>query len=163
MSSKIAPLSLWHPAVILSTWFWSGLSPKAPGTVGTLAALPFGILIYYFFGAPALGMASLVALFIGWWSTKIYLEKTGKSDPGEVVIDEVAGIWLALHAADLTPLMIFLAFVIFRVLDIWKPWPIGWLDRKVKGAFGVMIDDYAAGLIASVLLVIIKKVYYGNF
>jgi phosphatidylglycerophosphatase A len=59
--------------------------------------------------------------------------------------------------------MIFLAFVIFRILDIWKPWPIGWLDRKVKGAFGVMIDDYVAGLIASVLLVIIKRIYDGNF
>lgn len=161
--SKTAPLSLWHPAVILSTWFWSGLSPKAPGTVGSLAALPFGILILYYFGAPALGMASLMALLIGWWSTKIYLERTGKSDPGEVVIDEVAGIWLTLHAADLSPLMILLAFVIFRALDILKPWPIGWLDRKVKGAFGVMIDDYVAGLIGSVLLVIIKKVYYGYF
>ena len=163
MSQKITPLSRWHPAVILSTWFWSGLSPKAPGTVGSLAALPFGILIFHYFGAPALGMASLLALLIGWWSTKIYLEKTGKTDPGEVVIDEVAGIWLALHAADLTPLMIFLTFVIFRALDIFKPWPIGWLDRKVKGAFGVMIDDYVAGLIASVLLVIIKRIYDGNF
>ena len=56
-----------------------------------------------------------------------------------------------------------MVFVIFRVLDIFKPWPIGWLDRKVKGAFGVMIDDYVAGIIASVLLVIIKRVYYGHF
>ncbi|MAL79667.1 MAG: phosphatidylglycerophosphatase A [Sneathiella sp.] len=163
MNGKRAPLPLWHPAVILSTWFWSGLSPKAPGTVGSLAALPFGILIFHFYGAPTLGAASLLLFFIGWWSTKIYLDKTGKSDPGEVVIDEVAGIWLALHAADLSPVMIIITFLLFRLLDIWKPWPIGWLDRKVKGAFGVMLDDYVAGLIASVLLVLIKGVYYGNF
>ena len=163
MSQKIAPLSLWHPAVILSTWFWSGLSPKAPGTVGSLAALPFGILIFHYLGAPALGVASLIAFGVGWGSTKIYLERTGKTDPGEVVIDEVAGIWLALHAAALTPVMILVTFLLFRLLDIWKPWPIGWLDLKVKGAFGVMIDDYVAGLIAAVLIVIIKRVYDGNF
>ena len=79
------------------------------------------------------------------------------------MIDEVAGIWLALAAADLSLLMILLTFLLFRFLDIVKPWPIGWLDKKVKGAFGVMIDDYVAGLIAFVLLIIIKGVYYGNF
>src|SRR5690606_36674134 len=82
---------------------------------------------------------------------------------GKVVIDEVAGIWLALAAADLSLLMILLTFLLFRFLDIVKPWPIGWLDKKVKGAFGVMIDDYVAGLIAFALLIIIKGVYYGNF
>lgn len=163
MTAKTAPLPLLHPAVILSTWFWSGLSPKAPGTVGSLAALPFGILIFHYAGAPALVLSSLAILCIGWWSTKIYVARTGREDPGEVVIDEVAGIWLALAAADLSLLMILLTFLLFRFLDIVKPWPIGWLDKKVKGAFGVMIDDYVAGLIAFVLLIIIKGVYYGNF
>ena len=161
--SEATSLSRWHPAVIWSTWFWSGLIPKAPGTMGSLAALPFGVLILYYFGAPTIGMAALVIFFTGWWSTKIYLEKTGKSDPGEVVIDEVAGMWLALYAADMNPLLILLAFALFRLFDIWKPWPIRWLDKNVKGAFGVMIDDVAAGLVASVLLVILKRVYYGYF
>jgi phosphatidylglycerophosphatase A len=158
---SIAPLSRWHPAVIWSTWFWSGLSPKAPGTAGSLAALPFGILILYFFGAPTLGLAAVFIFFTGWWSTKIYLDRTGKSDPGEVVIDEVAGLWLALHAADTGPVLIILAFLLFRLFDIWKPWPISWLDKSVKGAFGVMIDDVLAGLFAAFLLAILKWGYYG--
>lgn len=163
MSAKTAPLPLWHPAVVLSTWLWSGLIPKAPGTMGTIAALPFGITIFHYFGAGVLAAASLAVFFIGWWSSKIYVERTGKSDPGEVVIDEVAGIWLALAAGGTSPLMVLLAFLLFRFLDIVKPWPIGPLDRHVKGALGVMLDDYVAGLIAAALLLLIKGVYDGNF
>lgn len=162
MNSSV-PLSRAHPAVIWSTWFWSGLSPKAPGTAGSLAALPVGVLILYFSGPEVLALASLIVLFTGWWSTKIYLERTGKSDPGEVVIDEVGGLWITLLAADNNPLLILLAFLLFRLFDIWKPWPIGWVDRNIKGAFGVMLDDYVAGLIAGLLLFIIKRVIYGHF
>ncbi|WP_373085576.1 phosphatidylglycerophosphatase A [Sneathiella sp.] len=157
------PFSRTHPAFIWSTWFWSGLAPKAPGTFGSLAALPVGVAILYFFGAPILGLAAVFIFFTGWWSSAIYLNRTGKSDPGEIVIDEVAGLWLALHAAENNLLLIALAFGLFRLFDIWKPWPIRWLDRKVKGAFGVMIDDVVAGLFAAFVLAILKWGYYGHF
>ena len=144
------PLSKLHPAVIWSTWFWSGLSPKAPGTVGSLAALPVGWLIFLYLGPIGLAAATVVVFFTGWWSTYVYLERTGREDPGEVVIDEVAGLWLALLITGDSVYTVIPLFLLFRLFDIWKPWPIGWLDQNVKGAFGVMIDDIAAGLFAIV-------------
>jgi len=149
--SAAAPSKL-HPAVIWSTWFWSGLSPKAPGTVGSLAALPVGYVILYFLGVNALFVATIAVFFTGWWSTAIYLEKTGREDPGEVVIDEVAGLWVVLMLSDGGAFLTIGAFLLFRLFDIWKPWPISWLDRNIKGAFGVMIDDIVAGIFALVAL-----------
>ncbi|OUR76974.1 phosphatidylglycerophosphatase A [Alphaproteobacteria bacterium 46_93_T64] len=156
----IAPKSIsnGHPAVILATWFWSGLSPKAPGTMGSLAALPFGYLLYYFGGQLLLLEGIIVVFMVGLWSTHIYLTRSGKSDPGEVVIDEVAGQWLPLLVAGSDPLLYLLSFALFRLFDIWKPFPISWLDKNVKGAFGVMIDDILAGLIALGVLIIIIEV-----
>jgi len=141
-----------HPAVIWSTWFWSGLSPWAPGTVGSLAALPVGYAILYFLGVNGLFVATVIAFFTGWWSTAVYLRKTGREDPGEVVIDEVAGLWVVLMLSDGGLFLTLGAFLLFRLFDIWKPWPISWLDGNIKGAFGVMIDDIAAGFLALVVL-----------
>ncbi len=143
-------LSKWHPAVIWSTWFWSGLVPKAPGTAGSLAALPVGYAILYFFGINVLFIAMIFVSVTGWWSTAVYLEKTGREDPGEVVIDEVAGLWLAMLLTDGGLFQTALAFILFRLFDIWKPWPIRWCDQNIKGAVGVMVDDLMAGIFALV-------------
>lgn len=151
-------ISKLHPALIIATWFWSGLSPKAPGTMGSLAALPFGYGIYVWLGPEALATAIIIIFAIGTYATKIYLEKTGKSDPGEVVVDEVAGQWIPLLIAGTDPLLYALSFVFFRLFDIWKPWPIRWMDKNIKGAFGVMIDDIAAGILAIIALYLVKQV-----
>ena len=152
------PISIWHPAVIAATWFWSGLSPKAPGTMGSLAALPFGYAILYYAGQEALLLATISVFCLGILATNIYLKKTGKQDPGEVVIDEVAGQWIPLLIVGTDLLLLVLAFILFRLFDILKPWPISWMDRHIKGATGVMIDDIVAGLFALFSLLVIKQV-----
>ncbi|MEH6475825.1 MAG: phosphatidylglycerophosphatase A [Sneathiella sp.] len=156
--SKPKGISNAHPAVILSTWFWTGLSPKAPGTMGSLAALPLGFLLLHFGGQLLLLEGIVVVFCIGLWSTHVYVTRSGKSDPGEVVIDEVAGQWIPLLVAGTNPLLYLLGFALFRLFDIWKPFPISWLDQNVKGAFGVMIDDILAGLVALGVLIIIIEV-----
>jgi phosphatidylglycerophosphatase A len=154
----MGPISRLHPAVMLATWFWSGLSPVAPGTVGSLAALPAGVALYYAGGPQLLGLSAIIVFGLGIWATHHYLQATGRSDPGEVVIDEVAGQWIPLLAAGLDPLSIAVAFALFRLFDIWKPWPIRWLDHNIKGATGVMVDDVLAGIFALAGVLLLHEV-----
>ena len=138
---------------VLATWFGSGLSPKAPGTCGSMAALPFAAIIVFWGGAEALAIAAALVTLVGITVSNRYMAIKGTAhDPGEIVIDEVAGQWIALIPAGLNPLSFAIAFVLFRLFDIWKPWPIRLLDQKVEGGLGVMIDDVAAGLLAAVIL-----------
>ncbi len=148
-----------HPALLLATWFYSGLAPKAPGTMGSLAALPFAWIIIERFGPMGLSVAIILVFMAGLWASKIYMDETGKTDPGEIVIDEVAGQWIAcLPIAAMTatiPLSVgpmFLAFVAFRVFDIYKPWPIKIFDDR-HDAYGVMMDDVIAGFMAAAIVI----------
>jgi phosphatidylglycerophosphatase A len=144
-------LPLSHPAALLATWFGSGLLPWAPGTWGSLAALPFGAGLAWAGGPWAL-LAGAVAVFvIGLWASERYATASGRADPGAVVIDEVAGQWLALIPCGLDPLLFAASFVAFRFFDIAKVWPANWLDRNLKGSFGIMADDIAAGFYAGLL------------
>jgi phosphatidylglycerophosphatase A len=137
----------------LATWFGAGLIPKAPGTWGSLAALPFAWLILHFGGLWWLAGGIGLVFLVGWWASEIYVTGTGQADPGAIVIDEVAGQWIALLPAATSIWWHWLVgFVLFRFFDIVKPWPIGWADRRVRGGFGVMIDDVIAGIYAGVLL-----------
>lgn len=147
---------------ILATFFGSGLSPKGPGTAGTLAALPVAALIHWALGIEALLAASVLVFFLGWWVSAKYLVLSAKQgDPKEVVIDEVAGMWLTLSAMPLMwigppegwmPWLYAASFAAFRLFDIWKPWPISVADRKLKNAFGIMFDDILAAIFALILL-----------
>lgn len=147
------------------TFFGSGLSPKAPGTVGTLAALPFGVVILHTMGIETLFMLTLAITIIGIFEINKYEKSTGEHDQQEIVIDEVAGIWLTLLVAYPTALSLsypyalwialILSFASFRLFDIWKPSTIGWIDRKVKGGLGVMGDDILAGFAGGFLTVLI--------
>lgn len=132
-------------ATLLATWWGSGLLPRAPGTWGSLAALPFAWGIALLGGWPALAVATVGVFAIGVWSAGVYAERTGGEDPGAVVIDEVAGQWLVLIPAPLDPLWYAAGFVLFRLFDIWKPWPVSLADRQVKGGLGIMLDDILAG------------------
>jgi phosphatidylglycerophosphatase A len=145
-------LAPWHPAVLLATWFGAGLLPVTPGSWGALAALPVGWVIETFWGAPGLAIAAAIVFIAGWWAAAIVAKASGIEDPGAIVIDEVAAQWLVLLAAPRDPPAWALAFLLFRIFDIWKPWPVRWADRHIHGGLGIMLDDLlAAGYAALVL------------
>lgn len=132
---------------LAATWFGSGLLPSMPGTWGSLAALPFAALIHWAFGGLGLLIASLAVTLLGVWVCDLYARRSGRSDPQEVVIDEVAGQWLTLAPLGLDPLSYLLGFAAFRFFDTLKPWPIRAAER-LPGGWGIMADDIAAALAA---------------
>ncbi|HEB79995.1 MAG TPA: phosphatidylglycerophosphatase A [Rhodospirillales bacterium] len=136
----------------MATWFGAGYLPKAPGTWGSLAALPFAWGIFITFGWLGLAVASAAAFMAGLWSAGVYLRESGTHDPGPVVIDEVAGQWLTLLVVPADLLLYAAGFVFFRMADILKPWPASWADRKVSGPLGVMLDDVLAAAYAAATL-----------
>ena len=146
-------LPRFHPAMLIATVCGVGFSPKSPGTLGALVAVPFAWLILRAGGAPWL-LAAAVALFaLGWWAAAIVCRTRGK-DPQIVVVDEAAGQWLTLAAAPLDPWFFAAGFVLFRLFDIWKPWPVGWADQRILGGFGTMIDDTLAAVYAIAILLL---------
>lgn len=136
------------------TWFGSGWLPWAPGSWGSLAAMPFAWAIITLGGPGLLAFAAIALFALGCWAADIALRETQTQDPGWIVVDEVAGQWLTLLAAPASLLGYASAFILFRVFDIWKPWPIGWADRKLEGGFGVMADDVLAAVYAALVLLI---------
>ncbi|MGN7611307.1 phosphatidylglycerophosphatase A family protein [Magnetococcales bacterium HHB-1] len=140
-------------AFYLATVFGAGCFSSAPGTVGTLTLLPFTFWICQ--RSPLdYTLFVLLIILVGFWSIKELqpLFNEANDDPSSVVIDEVAGFALTLWAIPANPYYILAGFLLFRILDIWKPGPIGWLDRKLRGPLAIMVDDLAAGLIAGLLL-----------
>ena len=150
-----AHMRLHHPVALIATWFGSGLMPKAPGTWGTLAALPFAYIIAIAGGVSALIPAAIIAFILGTWASGAYAIASGKPDPSEVVIDEVAAIWLVLAFVPFTLIGWTLAFAAFRLFDVVKPWPVSLADAKLKGGFGIMFDDIVAAIYAMLALQIL--------
>ncbi|RCK26304.1 MULTISPECIES: phosphatidylglycerophosphatase A family protein [Thalassospira] len=151
-----------------ATWFYSGKSPKAPGTMGSFAALPFGWLLWAYGGNTALIVASIVVFVFGVFIADRYSHMIGVHDAGEIVIDEVVGQWMCLMVIPLGNgwidlAWLFGAFVAFRVFDVLKPWPIRWVDRRVGGGFGIMCDDVLAGIFAMIILAGIHHFISGGF
>jgi phosphatidylglycerophosphatase A len=148
----------------ISTFFFVGLLPKAPGTWGSLAALPLAYILHLIGGFALFFAATVIVFFVGWWATS--KETAGKEnhDPGEIVIDEVVGQWITLFPVSFAlscsvigeicvPLgLVIVAFVLFRLYDIRKPSLVGTAD-KMNTALGVMLDDVAAGLMAAAALI----------
>jgi len=133
---------------MLATWFGAGLLPIAPGSWGSLAALPIAWAIAGLWGAAGLAVAAAIAFLVGWWAAATIAKASAVKDPSAIVIDEVAAQWLVLLAAPPAPLPYALAFLLFRIFDIWKPWPARWADRHVKGGLGIMLDDFFAAVYA---------------
>lgn len=156
---KVNHLPYWHPAFLLSTWFGAGLLRPAPGTWGTVAALPFAWVISAYFTPWFLLPASIAIFALGVWSSARYSKATDTHDASEIVIDEVAGIWLALAFAPVSLTAFALAFVLFRFFDITKPWPIGWADKTLPGGLGIMTDDMIAGAFAGIIVYLVN--HYG--
>lgn len=140
-----------NPVHILSFGFGSGLSPKAPGTFGTLAAIPLYLLLMQL-SWPVYLAVVVVTFFVGVYLCGETAKALGVHDHGGIVWDEFVGFWITMFMAPAGWLWLVAGFVLFRFFDIVKPWPIRWLDRSVSGGFGIMIDDVLAGLYALALL-----------
>lgn len=141
------------------TFFYTGLSKKAPGTVGTLAGLLAGVVFLLFLPKNTLFAAMLAIAIIAVFEINKYEKKHGTSDPKEIVIDEVAGIWLVLVMIPFDFVSILLGFVFFRIYDIFKPSIIGRVDKRLKGGLGVMLDDILAGFFAGISVLIVLALY----
>ena len=135
----------------------SGLSPKAPGTAGSFAALLLGVLWLLFLPKETLLMATLAVSVVGIFEIDRYQKLHGTHDPGEIVIDELAGMWLAMILVPFTIPHVIAAFFAFRLFDIWKPSIIGRVDRSEKGGLSVMGDDLLAGFLAGVLVMAVDR------
>jgi len=153
-------LPLWHPAALIATGGGIGLLPLMPGTWGSLAALPCAWAICALAGHAALAAAALLVFALGCWAAAAVVPASGATDPGFIVVDEVAAQWLVLVAAPLDWGAYLAAFLLFRVFDITKPWPVRTIERRVTGGLGVMLDDVAAALYA-ILLLLIGEVAFG--
>lgn len=151
-------------AAFIATYCGFGLSPKAPGTVGSLATLPLAFVICYYFGLTGLLIAAFISFVIGVPATAVLIDGQEDKDPKRVVIDEVAGQLLSFVfvaetlRGNLNDWWIYLmGFAFFRFFDICKMGPVKFFDSKVKNAYGVMMDDVCAGLIAAVCVWIIYR------
>jgi phosphatidylglycerophosphatase A len=151
-------LPAWHPAVLLGTWFGVGLLPGMPGTWGSLVALPCAWAIRALWGAAGLAVAAAFTVAVGCWAAAKVVKASAAEDPGTIVIDEVAGQWLALLPAYPDPLSYALGFLLFRIFDIWKPWPVRWADRHVGGGLGIMLDDLLAAVYAALALLVLLAI-----
>lgn len=136
-------------ALVLSSWFGSGLAPMAPGTFGTLAAVVPVAAIRYL-GAPAEYIFIVILVFLALWSSHAARNLLGRDDPSEVVIDEAAGFCLSVFLLPPGILSLCSGFLLFRIFDIWKPFPIGLIDRRIKGGLGIVLDDLVAGAFANI-------------
>jgi phosphatidylglycerophosphatase A len=156
-----------HPAHFIALGAGSGLSPKAPGTVGTLWAWVAYLLLDPWLGPTGWGVLIGVSLFAGWWACTVTASNAGIADPGFIVWDEVVAFWLILWViAPAGGLMQLLAFALFRYFDAAKPGPVGWADRHFKGGgwrggFGILIDDLIAAACTLLTLAVFESVRRG--
>ncbi len=166
MKAPAPPFSrlLRDPRLLLAFGFGSGLAPKAPGTAGTLVAVPFYLALAPLGPWPYLVALLLISL-LGVHLCGYAADALGVHDHGGIVWDEIAGCLLCyaplLLLSTSWPLWLSLAvgFGLFRLFDILKPWPIGWLDRRVGGGAGIMVDDLVAGLGAALVLTLLLTVF----
>ena len=126
--------------------------------MGSFIAVLLAWPILMNFGVLGLATATVITFFIGVWAVDIYQTRSGTHDSNEIVIDEVAGQWLTVLVASLDIVHLGLGFLLFRLFDIWKPWPVCWADVNLKGGFGVMADDIMAGLYALVCLWVLQQI-----
>lgn len=150
-----------HPAGWVATALGAGLFPLAPGTAGSLVALlPWWFLLREL-PWPWYAVVVVAGFLLGVWACGVAGRRLGVRDHGALVWDEVVGIWVALAAAPRQWWWMVAGFALFRLFDIWKPWPVRAIDRDVHGGIGVMLDDAVAG--ACVLAVLQLAVFAGGY
>lgn len=146
---------------LIATYFGSGYSKIAPGTIGSFLTLPLAFVIAYFYGTLGIILATIAIFIIGTIATTEVLHYT-PHDPGFIVIDEVAGQLITFaavaphlqHNTRSWPIYLF-GFILFRIFDIFKPQPVKWADNKITNAWGVMLDDIIAGIYAMLILYVL--------
>ncbi len=157
---------------VIATFGGVGLLRPAPGTWGSLAALPLGYALHWLGGFPLLALATLLLFLAGYWATAREIAGAADQDPAEIVVDEVVGQWIALFPlsaglwfAGVAPHVFpwpgwVGGFLMFRLFDIWKPWPVSWADRR-HGPMGLMLDDVLAGILAAICVAIAAAIAHG--
>jgi phosphatidylglycerophosphatase A len=149
--SRVVARTAWT----LGTWFGCGLVPRAPGTMGTLGAIPLYLLVARG-GQPAVGVAAITVTLLGVWASSVVARDLGKKDPQVVVIDEVAGFLVTMMAMrQVSWLAVGIGFVLFRALDIVKPWPVHRLEALPEG-WGIVLDDVAAGVLGAAVMAVLR-------
>ncbi|MGV6818511.1 MAG: phosphatidylglycerophosphatase A family protein [Thiotrichales bacterium] len=147
-----------HPVHFLAFGAGSGLSPRAPGTMGTLAAIPVFLLMSGLSLLPYLSITILL-FAIGIWICGESSSLLGVHDHSGIVWDEIVGFLVTMVAVPAQWVWILAGFLLFRLFDIWKPWPIRLLDQHVHGGFGIMVDDLVAGIFAAVILQLLMRFF----
>lgn len=148
-----------HPAHFFAFGFGSGLFPRAPGTAGSLAAIPLYLLLAWFLPLGPLLAVVCLSFVAGIWFCGVTGTALGAPDHGGMVWDEIVAMWLILAFVPQTALWFGAAFLLFRLFDIWKPFPVRYFDRHVKGGFGVMLDDLLAAGYALAVLKVLERFY----
>jgi phosphatidylglycerophosphatase A len=156
MKINLAPDSVWrNPIHFIAFGFGSGAMPFAPGTFGTLMAIPFYLLIQNF--SPRAYLTILViAIIVGMWLCERTEQDIGVHDHSGIVFDEFVGYGLVMFAAPKGWLWVMLGFILFRLFDIWKPQPIRWLDENTHSGIGTVVDDLLAAIPALIIMQLIK-------
>ncbi|MDN3614973.1 MAG: phosphatidylglycerophosphatase A [Vibrio gallaecicus] len=162
MTNPLSLISLKNPWHLLATGFGSGLSPIIPGTMGTLASIPLYFLLVQL-PFPVYVIAVVISCIVGIKICQVTSDDMKVHDHGSIVWDEFAGFWITMG---LVPLLnipptdwkwLLTGFILFRFFDMVKPWPIGWLDKRIHGGLGIMIDDIVAGIMAGIALYAIAR------
>src|SRR5210317_975000 len=156
--SNLTQIALKTPSGLLAFGFGSGLSPFAPGTMGTLVAIPF-LFALKALGETGFWIALLVLFLLGIFICERVSRSLGVHDHGGIVWDEMLGYWLSAAFIPLQWHWLLAAFLLFRFFDIVKPWPIRQLDQKVSGGFGIMIDDVVAALFTILVLAVLQSIW----
>ena len=146
-----------HPAHFIALGFGAGLAPAAPGTFGTLVAIPIAALFWAYFSAAAFVATIVVFALLGVWAAQVTGRNLGVPDHGAIVWDEVVAFLLVLFFVGADGVRIALAFLLFRFFDIVKPPPIRQIDAAFKNGFGVMVDDLAAAGYTLIMLVLVRR------
>lgn len=145
MQNSVSQIVMRNPIHIFSFGFGSGLSPVAPGTMGTLIAIPIFLILATF--PPIIYLLFVTVLFLlGCWTAEQTTRALNVHDHPGIVIDEIVGYLITMILVPITWYWVLLGFLLFRLFDIWKPWPISIADRQLKGGFGIMFDDVLAAL-----------------
>ncbi len=159
LSDHAISKKVWHdPAYFIAFGFGSGLMPWAPGTWGTIAAMPVYLLFanmpWYWYA-----ISTLIAFILGVFVSMRVSQELGEQDYSGIVWDEVVGYLLTMFLAPPGLIWMFVGFVLFRVFDIWKPQPIRWVDQHVHGGLGIMLDDVLAAIPAWIIMQILARCF----
>jgi phosphatidylglycerophosphatase A len=157
--NKLTPKQvLSDPVLFLAFGFGSGLAKIAPGTMGTVAAIPIYLLVAQTTSVVYIS-ATLASCILGIWICGITADRLGEHDFSGIVWDEIAGLLVTMSFVPFSWDAVVYGFVLFRLFDIVKPWPISWIDKKITGGFGIMLDDIAAGIVAGGILWWLKQTF----